>query len=149
MACKHNQKGIVDFVDAGYDVDQPDDKDVHWGGVGFWRTEQGKKHFNKFGLTSFIKMHIMTTQEFFEKNDQLWGYSHLDGDHSYQGIKFDFEHTWPRLKRKGIIALHDVQTPDADGNQYGTRRFWQELQNDIEYDSLELPGICGLGFIQK
>lgn len=33
----------------------------------------------------------------------------VDGDHSYEGVKKDFETYAPKLKRGGIIALHDAR----------------------------------------
>lgn len=35
--------------------------------------------------------------------DLLW----IDGDHSYEGCKFDFDAWSPRLVPRGVVALHD------------------------------------------
>lgn len=152
LACRDNKKGQVDFVDAGFDIDDPADNQAqrHWGGVGFWKTKQGKRQFNKFRLKKYLRLHVMTTAQFFKKfRNRKWTYIHLDGDHSYQGVKFDFEQAWSRLKKGGLIVLHDIHTPDADGNKYGTRKIWNELSAQTRYNTFELPGLCGVGFIQK
>lgn len=152
LACRDNKQGLVDFVDAGFNQDNPLDKKSgrHWGGVGFWKTKQGKKQFHKFGLKKYIQQHIMLTKDFFAKHPhQKWQYIHIDGDHSYQGVRFDFNKSWSRLSKGGFIVIHDIHTPDADGNKYGTRKFWQELKQNNRYNAFELPGLCGVGFIQK
>jgi len=152
LACKNNKQGRVDFVDANFSMYETDEQQsgAHWGGVGFWTTSKGKRQFHKFGLNKYIQPHIMTTETFFNKYPtRKWEYIHLDGDHSYSGIKFDFNHAWQRLMIGGFIAFHDIYTPDTDGNKYGTRQFWQELKANSKYNTFELPGLCGLGFIQK
>ena len=160
LACRDNGFGVVDFVDASYDQDNPDHDGKHWGGVGFWHTKKGKNHFKKFGLNNFIKLHVMTTQKFFKKNNvkhahkkkqdqQHWDYAHLDGDHSYKGVKFDFDHAWPRIKKGGMVTLHDINTPDTMGNiEYGVAKIWQEIKDEYN-TTIELPGVCGLGLVQK
>jgi predicted O-methyltransferase YrrM len=38
----------------------------------------------------------------------------IDGDHSYEGLKKDWELYSPRVVLNGIIALHDTTVPDFD-----------------------------------
>jgi len=45
-----------------------------------------------------------------------------DGDHSYEGVKRDFEMYSPLVRPGGIIAFHDTVFMD------GVRRFWAELK---------------------
>lgn len=55
-------------------------------------------------------------------------YLFIDGDHSYSGVKSDFEKYGPLVKKGGLIAFHDI----ADGppeNVGGVPRFW----NDVRY----------------
>ncbi len=33
----------------------------------------------------------------------------IDGDHSYEGVKMDFDIWFPKLKSGGIIAMHDIE----------------------------------------
>jgi predicted O-methyltransferase YrrM len=47
----------------------------------------------------------------------------IDGDHSYQGVKKDFELYAPLVRPGGIIAFHDINSTIAPGVQ----RFWQEI----------------------
>jgi len=59
----------------------------------------------------------------------------IDGDHSYGGVRADFERYGPLVRSGGIIALHDVnedfrtrhgvETPSISGE---VPRFWRELK---------------------
>jgi len=58
----------------------------------------------------------------------------IDGDHTYQGIKRDFELYSPILKENGIIALHDIIKSDIKGNEVS--KFWDEIKS--KYDTIEI-----------
>lgn len=48
----------------------------------------------------------------------------IDGDHSWEGVKRDFEMYAPLVRPGGLIALHDIVADAAPG----VVRFWQELK---------------------
>lgn len=51
----------------------------------------------------------------------------IDGDHSYEGVKQDYQHFAPLVNTGGIIAFHDIvkrpSVPDIE-----VYRFWNELK---------------------
>jgi predicted O-methyltransferase YrrM len=59
----------------------------------------------------------------------------IDGDHSYEGVRADFERYAPLVRGGGIVALHDInedfrtrhgiETPSISGD---VPRFWRELK---------------------
>lgn len=157
IACRDNGKGIVDFVDAGYDQDNPRDnkklgakRNVHWGGVGFWVKNDPKKHFAKFGLDGYINTYIMTSSNFKNKYPKRrWKYIYLDGDHSYKGVSTDFNRYWLRVKRGGFLSLHDIYTKRVGGLDYGVSKLWGQFKKSKKYNLLEMSGEYGLGIIQK
>ena len=54
--------------------------------------------------------------------DQGLDFLLIDGDHSYAGVKSDFEMYGPLVKSPGLIALHDIDLlPDV-------RRYWNEIK---------------------
>lgn len=58
----------------------------------------------------------------------------LDGDHSYGGVRSDFEMYRDLVARDGLIGFHDIAThPEqwGDGNEVGV--FWDELKAKHEY----------------
>lgn len=51
----------------------------------------------------------------------------IDGDHSYEGVKLDFEMYRGLVRSGGLIAFHDI-APNPDVPEYGVAKFWQELK---------------------
>ena len=51
----------------------------------------------------------------------------IDGDHSYEGVRRDFELYSPLVGKGGMIALHDI-VPGPPLLVGGVPRFWQELK---------------------
>jgi predicted O-methyltransferase YrrM len=80
---------------------------------------------------------------------QALDYLFIDGDHSYAGVKRDFEMYAPLVGRGGLIVFHDI----ADGPQEsvgGVPKFWQELRGGHHYGELirdPKQGSGGLGMI--
>lgn len=147
LACKDNQGGVVDFVDAGYD--QNIGEQNHWGGVGLWRKINKNDYFKPFGLSPFINLHVMTSIKYAKKYPKRkYDYIHLDGDHSYLGVKTDYNLFYPQLTKGGFIALHDICTKRLGGLDYGVGKFWQELKMKHSHTS-EFGDLCGLGIVQK
>ena len=84
----------------------------------------------------------------------------IDGDHSYTGVKTDFEMFAPLVRAGGVVALHDI-VPDWRASRGeptvrdsgGVPQFWSELRqryspNCREFiDDPEQDG-CGIGIIQ-
>ena len=53
----------------------------------------------------------------------------IDGDHSYNGVKKDFELYSPLVKPGGLIAFHDiVDTELIRSAGHGVHIFWRELE---------------------
>ena len=81
-----------------------------------------------------------------EKADLLF----IDGDHSYNGIKMDFEMFSPLVKDGGLIALHDIVLhPAATGCE--VNRFWEEIKSRYEYTEFVSDwnqGWAGIGTIR-
>ena len=50
----------------------------------------------------------------------------IDGDHSYEGVRSDYELYSPLVRPGGIIAFHDI-APRIDAGT-GVPRFWNELK---------------------
>jgi cephalosporin hydroxylase len=59
----------------------------------------------------------------------------IDGDHTYEGVKDDFERYSPFVSDGGLIAFHDIvdieHDPDCEVD-----RFWHELED--EYETTEI-----------
>jgi cephalosporin hydroxylase len=66
----------------------------------------------------------------------------IDGDHSYEGVRRDFELYGPLVRPGGMIALHDINPAPWSERQNGmVPRFWMELEANYETEEfIERPG---------
>lgn len=144
IACKDNNFGHIDFVDAG-----KGSRDTHsWGGIGFWKIQDNNEHFSPFNLNQFITTYVMTSKKFASKYRRKYEYIYIDGDHSYEGVKSDFEAYWPKLKPGGIMSFHDITLKGkSQGIEFGVWKLWKEL--DKKHFISIIARENGVGFIQK
>jgi predicted O-methyltransferase YrrM len=59
----------------------------------------------------------------------------IDGDHTYEGVKKDFEMYYPLLKKGGIVAFHDISRDVPESNFY-VHSFWKEISNNQDTQEL-------------
>ena len=76
----------------------------------------------------------------------------IDGDHTYEGVRSDFEMYAPLVRDGGVVAFHDVvmHLPSA---LCEVRQLWQELKPVYKehwefIDRSYEPDICGIGAIR-
>lgn len=75
----------------------------------------------------------------------------IDGDHTYEGVKIDFEQYSPLVKKGGIIAMHDIALHPKE-TKCEVNKFWKELKNSYKYKEIILDknqGWAGIGIIYK
>ena len=64
--------------------------------------------------------------------DQELTFLFIDGDHSYEGIKQDFEMYAPLVKDGGLIAFHDILESPANP-EFGVPQFWNEIKTGYQH----------------
>jgi len=67
---------------------------------------------------------------------------HIDGLHTYEAVKNDFEKWFPFVKEDGIILMHDTMVEDP---KFGVKRFFEE----INLPKLNFKHCNGLGVVCK
>ncbi|TFF99080.1 MAG: class I SAM-dependent methyltransferase [Promethearchaeota archaeon] len=75
----------------------------------------------------------------------------IDGDHSYEGVKQDFEMYAPLVKKNGLIVFHDIVVIPSDQN-CNVNKFWEEIKKSYDYKEFVEnweQGNCGIGVIYK
>lgn len=136
-----NGAGHAHFVDPGK-VD------------GYWHDPENVRRLRRwFGLGGRWTHHRMTTQEAIgadvlpERIDLLL----IDGDHSYEGVKYDFEHLGARVPPGGLILLHDAVVEGEGGfTPWEVRRYLEaEVYPDPAFRALTLPQDAGLALVQR
>lgn len=70
---------------------------------------------------------------------------HIDGFHTYEVSKHDFDTWLPKVKPGGIILLHDVVVRHED---FGVWRLWEELTNGYT-ETFAFHHWWGLGVVRK
>ena len=119
----------------------------HWLGdsqAGFFDDSvfQGVKTLNQkySSFSTLLKMSFDEAIDQFENSsiDLL----HIDGFHSYESAKKDFESWLPKMSSSAIILLHDIH---VRRNTFGVYLFWKELKKN--YRTIEFVGSHGLGVV--
>ena len=66
----------------------------------------------------------------------------IDGNHTYEGVKRDFELYSPCVRKGGLIAFHDiaVHPPEARCN---VDKFWNEARNQHSQEFIEIETNSG------
>lgn len=58
----------------------------------------------------------------------------IDGDHTYEGVRADFELYAPLVRPGGLIAFHDINTMSTPEHQ--VHRFWPEVRSRYRHYEL-------------
>jgi SAM-dependent methyltransferase len=108
--------------------------------------------------------HRMTSDEFFADNKQRFDAIFIDGMHTYQQVKKDFENARKVLNPAGVIFFHDV-LPDNRYTAWPTKKgrpkvkgvvawngdVWRinfDLMRDKDVDYRMVPNLHGVGILR-
>ena len=135
-----NRQGTCTLIDPGK-VDR------------YWHDPSTVRRLNEtFGLDGRLRHLRKTTQQVVadtslpESIDLLY----IDGDHSYDGVKFDFEHLGQKVRPGGLILLHDATAVGQGFTPWEVKRFLEaEVYGRPEYETFLLPFGAGLTMVRK
>ena len=74
----------------------------------------------------------------------------IDADHTYNGVKKDFEMYSPLVKDGGLIAFHDIVSPSSLLNN--VHKFWKEIKEKFdgkEFIANDDQDFGGIGVLKK
>lgn len=100
------------------------------------RLNQGYSTFSKLLKTTFDD----ARDQF---DDATVDLLHIDGLHTYDAVKHDFESWLPKLSQNAVVLFHDIEVRE---NDFGVYRFWDELTP--RYRTLGFKHSHGLGVLQ-
>jgi hypothetical protein len=111
-------------IDANFEpIDGPiTEENPLWGWQGhpYWDTDENHPFNVRYPE---IRKIMKKSEDAFDDIDFEIDLIHIDGDHSYEGVKRDFELYFEKVKHNGIITLHDVELCG------GVKSFFEELEN--------------------
>ena len=103
-------------------------------------TTLAPKHDRYQRFSSLMRMTFDNALTHF--SDQTVDLLHIDGCHTYEQVRHDFE-TWrPKLSDNSVVMLHDV---NVHRRGFGVWRLWEEVRRD--YPAFMLPHSFGLGVL--
>jgi len=94
------------------------------------------------GFTYLLQMYFSEALRQFE--DESIDLLHIDGLHTYDAVKEDFNNWYPKVKPGGIILMHDIE---ARFEEYGVWKLWNELAS--QYQCFQFRHGFGLGVLRK
>ncbi len=93
--------------------------------------------------SEFATLHRMTFDQALHKfPDKSIDLLHIDGLHTYEAVKHDYQCWLQKMSDKGIVLLHDTQEMEKD---FGVWKFFNEIRRI--YPSIELVHGHGLGVL--
>jgi methyltransferase family protein len=103
------------------------------------------KAYNEQRYAAFSQLLRMTFDDALGRfADESIGLLHIDGLHTYEAVRHDFETWLPKLVPGGVVMFHD--TGVREGN-FGVWKLWEELQTQYP-DHIEFSHSHGLGILQ-
>lgn len=126
------------------------------GGFADWTNE------NSFLRQHFQPQVILETSErafydYFVRQDIKIDYLHIDGDHSYEGVKKDFELYSTIMSENGIITIHDIDQTYHDtflvtenskkdfATFDGPAKYIKDLEKNIDWNLVKLKNFRRFG----
>jgi predicted O-methyltransferase YrrM len=74
----------------------------------------------------------------------------IDGDHTYEGVKTDWQLYANLVRPGGLVIMHDIASHTAESGCL-VKEFWAEIKNHFSYEEIiedPLKGWGGIGILQ-
>lgn len=113
--------------------------DLTLGPFGGGYPERKVRYYESFALPS-QKIHLLRMDSYEETTLCVIGrildgngldFLFIDGDHTYEGVRKDFEMYGKLIGKGGIIAFHDIVSGPPE-NVGGVPRFWNEIKHNFD-----------------
>jgi len=116
--------------------------DQHVGSYGHEVLQNLKEHHDPL-YGSFSRLVQSSFQEAVNHfPDRTIDLLHIDGCHTYEAVKQDFETWLPKMSDQGVILFHDINVREYN---FGVWKLWQELKP--QYAHVEFKHTHGLGVL--
>ena len=104
--------------------------------------EQVREHREQYHKQRSNLLRCMFNDACSKFDDKSIDLLHIDGLHTYEAVKNDYESWKPKLKENGTILFHDW---NEKGNGFGVWKLWEEIKQDKRFRCIEIKYGHGLG----
>jgi hypothetical protein len=108
-----------------------------------FRDVQKHAHENYRGFAYLMRMLFNDALRHFD--DGSIGLLHIDGLHTYEAVREDFENWYPKVRPGGVVLFHDIRARIKD---FGAWKYWQELESGHP-QAFRFDHGFGLGVLRK
>jgi predicted O-methyltransferase YrrM len=145
MALRENNFGKLYAIDPHTTTNWNDSESVETIGI-------MKDNIHKFALENYIDIIRKTSDEALKEWNLPIDMLFIDGDHSYEGVRRDWESFSPFLTEFGLTIFHDTiwelkPDPQWYRSDMGVPRFVDDLRKE-GYPVLTIDKDCGVSIVQ-
>ncbi|MEI8186544.1 MAG: rhamnan synthesis F family protein [Chlorobiaceae bacterium] len=115
--------------------------------AGFYDTSifESVSSYNEEYYSAFSSLLRMTFDEALSHfSNNVIDLLHIDGLHTYDAVKHDFEAWLPKLSDKGVVLFHDIFVKE---HNFGVWEFWEEISTQYPHIAFEHSHGLGVLFV--
>ncbi len=90
--------------------------------------------------SSLVRSKFNDATKYFE--DKSIDILHIDGLHTYEAVKHDYQTWLPKLQKEHVVLFHDINVRERE---FGVWKLWEELK--VANITYEVPNGHGLGIL--
>ena len=126
---------------------------IHGGGYPYWKSWIYRRFAGPSQKLHLLRCDSQAPETLAQLKTVLPGgtvdFLFIDGNHTYAGVKADFQKYSPLVAKDGMVVFHDICTIPSEVNCQ-VDKFWHEIKDGYRHEEfIENPsqGTCGIGVI--